>query len=131
MMQLTLFGVVGAGGVLVNTGVLWVLHTVLRLHYLLSAAAATETAITHNFFGNEFLTFAHQGRSVPRWRRFVSFQAISLTTLLGTLTILWTLVHLFGEGRLLLWNLLAIGVMFLVNFGLNRSLTWRAVARGR
>lgn len=129
--QFLLFGAVGANGSLLNTALLWLLHSGLGLHYLTGAAIATECAVIHNFLGNEHLTFACQRSAGGRFRRFVRFQAVSLTTLAGTIGLLWLLVHLSGARLLLLWNAVAIGVMFLLNFGLNRRLTWRRADVGQ
>lgn len=123
--QFLLFGIVGANGSLLNTALLWLLHSGLGLHYLAGAAIATECAVIHNFLGNEHLTFARQRAAGGRFRRFVRFQAVSLTTLAGTISLLWLLVHFGGARLLLLWNVIAIGTMFVMNFGLNRKLTWR------
>ncbi len=123
-----LFGVVGGFGTVLNTVILYGLTHFAGLYYLLAAAIATETAIVSNFFGNHFFTFRNDRDATPLWRRFLSFQAISLVTLVGTLVILYTLTTLFGETYLLLWNLIAILVMFLANFALNRKFTWRAGA---
>jgi dolichol-phosphate mannosyltransferase len=126
--QLLLFGLVGANGTLVNTAVLWLLHSVLGLHYLAAAALATECAIVHNFLGNEHLTFAGERPAAGRAHRFGRFQLVSLATLVGTVGLLGLLVHVGGERLVLVWNVAAIGVMFVLNFALNRSLTWRRPA---
>ncbi|HET7322112.1 MAG TPA: GtrA family protein [Longimicrobiaceae bacterium] len=120
-----LFGLVGGFGTVLNTAILWVLHTGLGLHYLAAAAVATESAIVSNFLGNEHITFASEGHGNGKLRRFLRFQLVSIGTLAGTLSLLWLLVQLLGESRVLLCNLIAIGGMFLVNFAVNRTLTWK------
>ncbi len=124
-----MFGVVGTVGVGVNTAVLWLGHSVLGLYYLVAAVVATETAIIHNFFGHELITFAGEGEG-RRITRFAKFQAISLTTIGGTVTILWILVRALGKTHLLVWNLVAIATMFVANFLLNRAFTWARPGQG-
>jgi dolichol-phosphate mannosyltransferase len=123
--QFLSFGAVGVIGTGVNTGVLFLLHSVGGMHYLPAAALAAETAIISNFIGNDNFTFRHAGNRASAWRRFLSYNLISLTTLAGTLLLLWTQVQLFGTTLVLLWNLIAIGTMFLANFAINRAVTWR------
>ena len=123
--ELVAFGAVGAVGTLVNTLVLWVLHSGVGLHYLLAAAIATEVAIVSNFVGNDRLTFRARTTRHRRPARFLRFQLVSLTTVVGTLTLLWLQVRAFGERHVLVWNVIAIGVMFLANFAVNRATTWR------
>ena len=126
--KLVLFGLVGGFGTVLNTAILYALTAFAGLYYLLAAAIATESAIISNFIGNHLLTFRHDRDDTPLWRRFLSFQAISLITLVGTLVILWTLTTLLGERLLLVWNLVAILLMFLANFGLNWKFTWKGGA---
>jgi dolichol-phosphate mannosyltransferase len=123
--QFIVFGAVGGFGTVLNSAVLWLMHSVVGLHYLAGAAIATEVAIISNFLGNEHLTFARGDHDGSRWSRFRRFQMVSLGTVAGTLTLLWLLVQLVGERYVLACNVVAIGTMFIVNFMVNRSLTWR------
>ncbi len=120
--QLITFGLVGAVGTVINTFILWVLHSV-GLYFVFASAIATETAIVSNFIGNNLFTFP--GRTKHRlWNRFLLFQGASLVTLVGTVGIVYLLTSLLGIGLLLVWNLVAIVLMFLVNFLFNRRYTW-------
>jgi putative flippase GtrA len=110
----------------VNSAILWLLHSRLGVYYVAASAVATECAIVSNFLGHEFVTFGDERRAAGAGARFVRYQAISLLTLVGTVGLLAALVQIGGEARLLVWNVIAIGVMFLVNFGANRLVTWRA-----
>jgi putative flippase GtrA len=118
------FGLVGGFGTLLNTAILWALHSGVGLHYLLAAAIATEAAIISNFLGNHYFTFKDSTNKQSTWKKFGLFQSISVFTIIGTLAILWALVTLFGEALVLLWNLVAILVMFVANFVLNQKHTW-------
>jgi dolichol-phosphate mannosyltransferase len=115
------FGLVGASGVVVNNGVLWLL-THYGMRDLYAAIIATETAIISNFIGNSLWTWRDHG--TKGWqRRFLYFQAISLIA--GALTVLlfWTFHNIAGM-QLLVANTLAILITFIVNYALNSRITW-------
>ena len=119
------FGIVGAVGTVINTGLLYFFTFSLGLFYLLSSALATEIAIVSNFFGNHFFTFKDRKDKIGVGKKFFKFQMISLTTVIGTVLLLWIFTTLFGQGRLLIWNLAAIVIMFVANFTLNSKYTWK------
>ena len=115
------FAIVGGIGAIVNTALLYTL-TKSGLYYLAASSIATECAIIWNFIGNQAFTFRTTEK--PFWKRFVSFQAISMVSLLATLITLATLTTLFGEKLLLAWNLIAIMASSALNFVLNLRITW-------
>lgn len=118
-----LFGVVGGVGTVINTLILYGL-TRLGMYYLVAAAIATETAIVSNFIGNNLFTFRDSTNDSPLWKKFLMFQGVSMAGLVVTLTVLWLLTTLLGIRLLLIWNLIAILIAFLVNFTLNLRFTW-------
>jgi putative flippase GtrA len=120
-----LFALVGGLGMLVNTAVLYLLTQSAGINYLLASAIATETAIISNFLGNNFLTFKDHQNDLGIFERFLSFQAISLVSLVGTIFFLWLFVNMFGDRLLLLWNMAAILLMFIANYILNSAYTWK------
>ena len=117
------YGIIGGIGTSLNLGVFYLL-TRLGLYYLIASVIATEIAIVSNFLGNTYFTFSDKPRA-GLGRKFLSFQAISLVTLVGTVGILWLLTSLFGQKFLLLWNLFSILSMFVVNYILNSMYTWK------
>src|SRR3989344_3886501 len=117
------FGAVGGVGTAVNMVVLYVM-TLLGAHYLFGSVVATECVIVSNFFGNSFVTFRDQGSRLSLRRRFVRFQTISMVTVAGTVALLAAFVSVLGERFLLVANGGAILMMFVVNYVLNRRLTW-------
>jgi len=54
------FGLVAAGGLAINTAVMWLLVESLRMQYLLSQVAATAAALVWNFSGSALWSFAPQ-----------------------------------------------------------------------
>lgn len=119
------FGVIGAIGTIVNTAVLFLLVSFAHLYYVLSSIIATEIAIIFNFFGNNFFTFREVKNTSPLFQKFLKFQVISLITVIGTTAILALLTETFGITYLVIWNITAIFIMFLFNFLLNSSFTWK------
>lgn len=122
--QFIKFGIVGGLGVVINTGILYALRSMLGMHLLAASAIATEVAIIGNFIGNHFFTFNERKENHIR-KKFISFQIISLITITGTAGLLWGLTTLFGEEQLILFNIIAISIMFIFNYLLNRAYTWK------
>ncbi|HYD03769.1 MAG TPA: GtrA family protein, partial [Alphaproteobacteria bacterium] len=118
------FALVGGFGTLVNTAILYLLIRFTGINYLLASAIATEIAIISNFFGNNYFTFKDHNTEDSLWKKFLSFQLISLISLVGTVFFLWVFVNLFGRDLILVWNILAIILMFVANFILNSIFTW-------
>ncbi len=118
------FGLVGGLGTIVNTGFLYSFMHYTGLHYLLASILATEMAIIFNFFGNDKFTFRHI-ESKKSHLKFLRFQIISLTSIIGTASILFLLTHLFGESNILIWNVLAVITMSIANYSLNTRFTWK------
>lgn len=63
------FNLVGAIGILVQFGVLFLLKSVLHFNYLAATALAVEVAVVHNFFWHERFTWGDRSRSEwgPLW----------------------------------------------------------------
>jgi len=123
--KLFMFGLVGGFGAIVNTGLLYILTTYAHIFYLISSVIATEVAIISNFVGNHIFTFRDSNNPSPLRKKFLTFQMISITTIVGTVFILWLLTTSLGIKYLLVWNLAAIFIMFLMNFFLNHRYTWK------
>nr|AZB71801.1 sulfonate ABC transporter permease [Synechococcus elongatus PCC 11801] len=119
---------VGATGVIVDSLVLYLLHdsSQLGLPLLLSKFIAAEVAIFNNFMLNDAWTFRDlaKGSQKRYWsRRFLKFNLICSLGIFLNLLILSLLV----EGLKLHYlpsNWVAIAVVTLWNFWLNRKLTW-------
>ncbi len=121
------FAVVGASGVGVNMGLLWLLTEVGGLFYLLSAAIAIETSIITNFILNNYFTFADRSQPgvKPFFSRLLRFNLVSLAGLGINLAILWLLTEGLGVFYLLS-NLVGIAAATLWNYLANNWWTWKA-----
>ena len=117
------FGIVGTSGIVVNNGVLWLLVSA-GLGDIAASVIATETAIITNFIGNSLWTWRHEQEG--GWaRRFFMFQGISIFAGVLTVALFWAL-HNFVGMPLLIANTVAIFITFLINYFLNKKLTWGA-----
>jgi dolichol-phosphate mannosyltransferase len=93
-MRMVLFGLVGLSGIAVNSAALWLLHLhVLRLHYLVAAALATQVSTLWNFVLTDRLVFRTSDKD-GRWGRLWRFFALNNLALLLRLPMLAGLVYL-------------------------------------
>jgi dolichol-phosphate mannosyltransferase len=117
------FGIVGVGGILINTGVLYLLGRRLGLPLVLASGVAAELAVISNFLLNSSWTFATR----PSLPRFAKFNVASLAGLsvnvMGVL--LLTRLGLY----LLAANLIGIAVGFAVNYLFSVGWVWGRAAR--
>jgi dolichol-phosphate mannosyltransferase len=131
------FGVVGGSGIVVNQVVLFVgmqffftsiVDAHARLDYALPLAIAVAT--TYNFFWNRLWTW-HERRA--KETRGVAMQYVKyvLATLLGSVLQFYLTKYLlttsFFLGNVQMANLLAIGLVSVLNFLINDRLTFRKV----
>lgn len=124
------FCLVGASGVGVDMGVLWLLADprMLGWHLILSKVLAAEAAMINNFLWNDLWTFRGLTDGADGWRaRLVRLGKFHLICLAG---IGWgvLLLHVQVNGlglNVYVANFLAIVVVSLWNFGLNLKFGWR------
>src|SRR5438309_11461199 len=82
------FNAVGAGGILVQLGVLAVLKSGLQLDYLFATALAVEAAILHNYSWHERFTWPDRARA-SSWSRLAKFDVTrGLFSILGKCVLL-------------------------------------------
>jgi dolichol-phosphate mannosyltransferase len=123
------FCVVGASGVIVDMGLLFVLSdpSMLGIGLTRSKFIAAEVAIATNFLLNDAWTFRDVARMqpgvLPRVRRFLGFNAICSVGLALNVVILNLLFNYAHLNRYVA-NALAIVVVTGWNYWLNRKLNW-------
>ncbi len=124
------FGLVGASGVVVDMGMLFLLSdpTMLAWGLTRSKLIASELAIVNNFIWNDAWTFgdvsSHQRGFRQRLRRFGKFQLICLAGVVLNAVLLNLQFNLLGMNRYLA-NAIAIVIVTGWNFWLNLKLSWR------
>ena len=109
------FNAVGAGGIMVQLGVLAVLKSGLHLDYLFATALAVEAAVLHNYLWHERFTWADRS-TASSWTRFAKFNLTTgLFSILGNIVLMRTLV---GGAHLnyFVANILTIAMCSLINF---------------
>jgi dolichol-phosphate mannosyltransferase len=121
--RLVLFGAVGMSGVAVNTAALWAMVSFLGMHHLLAALISSEISILTNFALNDRFTFKDRGAGISYRRRAAHYNAVALSGMVLSLSVLAALT--LGCGMYYLAaNLLAMGVSTVSNYALNMRFTW-------
>lgn len=119
------FCLVGASGVVVNLGLLWILTEIVGFFYLVSAAFSIEASILSNFALNELWTFRDRARSTRGiLRRASKFNLISIVGLVINLVILAALTELLGM-HYMISALFGIAGAMLWNYTMSAMWTWR------
>ena len=117
------FCVVGASGVVVNEGLLWLLHDVAGFFLYPSSAIAIEASTLNNFVWHDLWTFRDR-RSGSVWGRLWKFHLVSLSGLAINMLVLAALTELAGIHHLVS-NLAGIVVALAWRFSMNTIWTWR------
>jgi putative flippase GtrA len=116
------FAVVGFIGILISTGVLYLLSRRLALPLVLSSGVAVELAVISNFLLNSSWTFA----SYPSLPRFAKFNVASLAGLAVNVAGVWLLsrfgLYLFAA------ELIGVAVGFAVNYLFSVLWVWDRTA---
>ena len=124
------FCLVGASGIAVNLGLLWILTEIVGLFYLVSAAFSIETSILSNFTLNELWTFRDRARSTKGiLKRVAKFNLICVGGLLINLAILAALTELLGI-YYMISALFGIVAATLWNYVMSAMWTWRYAGAG-
>jgi dolichol-phosphate mannosyltransferase len=121
------FALVGASGIVVNEGLLWLLHERLANLPLLAAnAISIETSIITNFALNDLITFRdrRQAGAGAFLKRLGRFNLVSLVGLAINLGITALLTNVFGL-HYLVSNLIGIAIGMLWNYLVNLGWTWK------
>jgi putative flippase GtrA len=117
------FSIVGLSGTLVNMAV-YALAVYSGLYYLAAAILSFLFAVTNNFFWNFRWTFKGQAANRSMHNKYLRFFGISVLNLGINLLLLQTFVETFNMGKNLS-QLVAIGLVSVLNFGMNASFTFR------
>ncbi|MBI2816464.1 MAG: glycosyltransferase [Acidobacteria bacterium] len=127
--QFMQFATVGFSGVFVDMGLLYLLSDPSTLAWGLTTSKllAGEGAILNNFYWNDVWTFRHAVQGRTSWpqklKRFLTFNGICGTGVLFAAALLNIQVTYFGMNRYIA-NAVAIGIVTLWNFWLNKQLAW-------
>jgi putative flippase GtrA len=117
------FSIIGIGGILITTGLLYLLARGLGLPLVVAAGLAVELAVISNFLLNSSWTFACQ----PSLPRFAKFNVASLAGLTVNVTgvLLLSRLGLY----LLAADLIGVAVGFAVNYVFSVLWVWGRAVR--
>jgi len=125
------FATVGAIGMVVDLGILNLLHKGFGLHLLVANSVSFSSAVLSNFTWNRLWTFP-ESRSRPLLPQLGQFALVNVIGLGINNLVLWVVFHLI-TGFIpdpLDYNLakiVAIGVVLFWNYGVNRVWTYRGI----
>jgi dolichol-phosphate mannosyltransferase len=119
------FGIVGASGVLVNMGCLYLLAEFGRIPYFVASVIAIELSIISNFSINLLWTWSDRAGKGTFWGKLLRYHiGAGATAFLGNYLILILLTEFFGM-HYLISNLIGIGVGTFSNYLINDLWTFR------
>jgi dolichol-phosphate mannosyltransferase len=118
------FGVVGATGVVVNEGLLFLFQSA-GVYLLIASAAAIEISILSNFVLNDLWTFRDR-RSGNAVSRLVKFNLLMLAGLVLNLAVLYAGVDYFGITAVVA-NLVGIAAAFFLRYALSVKYAWMRI----
>lgn len=116
------FCFVGASGVVINLGLLYILTEFASWYYLVSSAFAIEVSIISNFLLNNWWTWKKKKKGFIS--RFFKFNLVSLIALVMNMSILFFFTEIIGLWYILS-NLIGIAIATIVNFSLNDRWTFK------
>jgi dolichol-phosphate mannosyltransferase len=117
------FGLVGASGLLVNQGLLWVWVAGAHGHYVVGAVVATQGSTLWNFFLLERWVFLHAKARQPLVR-LASFAIVNNSTLLLRIPLLLLLTSALRV-HYLISNAITLLVLFALRFLLSDQFIWK------
>ena len=119
-----MFNSVGAMGIAIQIGTLFLLTSRTGLGYLLSTGLAVEAAVLHNFVWHERWTWADRKRSGLLRRLFYFHCANGALSIAGNLILMRLFVGRLGM-NFMAANILAIGICSILNFLAGDRLVFR------
>lgn len=123
--RLLKFGIVGATGIGVNMGSLYLLAEFAGMPYFVGSPIAIELSILSNFWLNLLWTWRDRSDAGTFWTKIWRYHVgAGLTAILGNYLILVGLTELFGV-HYMLSNLIGIGVGTMSNFIVNDVWTFK------
>lgn len=123
--RLIKFGIVGATGVAVNVGCLYLLTEFARLPYFVASVIAIELSILSNFTINLLWTWRDRADEGTAWTKIVRYHiGAGATAFLGNYLILIALTELFGI-HYMVSNLIGIAVGTFSNYLINDLWTFK------
>ena len=118
------FALVGASGILVNTGVLYLATDRLKIYYLVSAGIATVASTLWNFGLTEFLVYRSGQMAQGRLKRLGLFAVMNSLVLVGRTPLIYLLTTNLGF-HYVYSNLISIGLLTVLRFIFADNIIWK------
>ncbi|HTP13118.1 MAG TPA: GtrA family protein [Bacteroidota bacterium] len=119
------FGLVGASGIAVNMGSLYLLTDFGKIPYFIASLIAIELSILSNFSVNLGWTWKDRAEAGTVWSKLLRYHiGVGATALLGNYLILIVMTELFGV-YYLVSNLVGIAIGTLANYVVNDLWTFK------
>jgi dolichol-phosphate mannosyltransferase len=119
------FGVVGASGVVVNMGCLYLLKEFAGVPYFIASVIAIELSILSNFTVNLLWTWRDRAGEGTLWSKLIRYHiGAGATAVLGNYIVLIALTELAGM-HYMISNLIGIAVGTLSNYIINDLWTFK------
>ena len=123
--RLIKFGIVGASGVVVNVGGLYLFTEYARIPYFVASVIAIELSILSNFTINLLWTWRDRSKEGTLWTKIVRYHiGAGATAFLGNYLILIALTEFFGM-HYMISNLIGIAVGTFSNYLINDLWTFK------
>lgn len=127
--RLIKFGIVGASGVVVDMGCLYVFKEYGGIPYFVASVIAIELSILSNFTINLLWTWRDRSEEGTLWTKLVRYHiGAGATAFLGNYLILVALTELVGM-RYMISNLIGIAVGTFANYVINDLWTFKKSER--
>ena len=122
--RLVKFFTVGATGVVVNQGLLWLLTDRIGMYYLYSALISIESSIISNFILNDIWTFRDiRSLAGSVFHRFIKYNILCIAGAALNYVILWSLTD-FAHLNYLISNLCGIAAAATWNYLISLKWAW-------
>lgn len=115
------YSMIGIGGLVIDVGLFWLLHSALDINYYLANTVSSLTSMTNNFLWNSFINFNVRDNLISRYFRFIGVGIIGI--ILTTLIFYIFIDHLHFLP--LLVKIFSIGVVVIVQYFLNSRITFK------
>jgi glycosyltransferase involved in cell wall biosynthesis len=117
------FALVGASGILINTGAVWLATDRFHVFYLVSAALATVASTLWNFFLTEFWIYSKQTQAGGFLRRLGLFFLMNVLALSLRAPMIYALTTLVGI-HYVVSNLVSLALLTVIRFELADNIIW-------
>jgi len=119
-MEIVRFGLVGGTGYIINFSLLFLFTDIVNLYYMISAVIAFSVNSVWNYLANSKITFRQNGGMAGYFRYLMA----TMLTRGIYFALLFVLTDLAGI-HYLVSSLMAVGLCFLINYGLSRKYVWK------